>query len=72
MLSEHLFDHITNIMVSIFSTPGGRTYLERIALGLPNGTELLEKVRSAAGGIPPWTEVAPWWSAASTESVPRA
>lgn len=72
MLSEHLFDHITNIMVSIFSTPGGRTYLEHIAPGLPNGAELLEKVRSAAGRIPPWTEVAPWWSAASKESVPQA
>jgi hypothetical protein len=69
MLSEHLYNHITNIMVSIFSTPGAKDYLEMVAPGLPNGPELLSKVTSGDPSIPPWTAVAPWWSAGSSQST---
>lgn len=65
VLPDSLYVHITDVMVSIFSTPGGYSFLSRIAPGLPNGPELLKKVESGTDAIPMWTAVAPWWSASS-------
>lgn len=72
LVDRELLDHVifggaTDVVVSVCSTTGGRAYLTSNADAFPRGRQLLELVESGEGNLPPWTEVAPWWSAESPE-----
>lgn len=57
-----LFDTVTDLLVSVYSTPGGLELLEITAPGFPRGNELLQLARNKKGRIPPFTALFPWWS----------
>ena len=60
---ETLYEGATNILISVYSTPGGAELLEKVAPAFPRGNELLEIVRNKNGKISPFTELFPWWLA---------
>ena len=62
LLDDQLFGGATDVVVSVCSTTGGRAYLESNADAFPRGRQLLALVESGEGNLPPWNEVAPWWS----------
>ena len=62
LLGDQLFGVATDVVVSVCSTAGGRDYLTSNADAFPRGRQLLELVESGEGNLPPWNEVAPWWS----------
>jgi len=67
LIPRPFYDHVTEWMLMVFSTPGALTFLEGAARGFPNGPDLLSRVRSGQGRLPLWTEIAPWWSESSDE-----
>lgn len=62
LLGDQLYGGATDVVVSVCSTAGGREYLESNASAFPRGSQLLELVQSGEGNLPPWNEIAPWWS----------
>lgn len=63
LMPEAVFAGATDVIVSVFSTTGGRQFLNHNAAATPRGEELLALVDSRSGNLPPFTEVFPWWSA---------
>lgn len=61
LLSQELYQGVTSVLVSFYSTPGGQAMLEQTAASIPHASELLEAAR--AGGTASWTDQFPWWSA---------
>ena len=61
LVPTSVFDGCTDVVVSVHSTPGGRTFLERNASTTPRGPELLEMVAAGKRSLPPITQVFPWW-----------
>jgi len=58
---ENIYEGATNILISVYSTPGGAVLLEKIAPGFPRGNEILEIVKNKKGKIPAFTVLFPWW-----------
>lgn len=63
LLPKSIYEGVTEILISVHSTSGGRVVLERNAQGTPRGEELLQLVRSNSGKLPAITVLFPWWSA---------
>jgi hypothetical protein len=61
LLSPDLYHGATNVLVSLYSTPGGLAMLEQTARSIPHADELLEAARS--GGTVSWTDQFPRWAA---------
>ena len=62
LLGDELYHGATEVILSVCATPGGRAYIDKSYQGFPRGLQLIEMVRSEAGSLPPWHEMAPWWS----------
>lgn len=66
LMPEAVFSGATEVLASVYSTPGGRQFLNQNAPATPRGEEVLALVDSAEsrpGALPPFTELFPWWSA---------
>lgn len=68
LLPASLYEMATEVMVSLFSTPGGLAFLKFAENSFPNGPELLARVESGTAALPPWTVLSPWWSEASRDA----
>lgn len=62
LLGEQLYQGATELVLSVFATPGGRQFLELSHAAFPRGSQLLELARSETGSLPPFNVLAPWWS----------
>jgi hypothetical protein len=62
MIPESLYQGATDVMVSIYSTTGGRMFLEKNMLLTPRGEELVRLVESNSNEVKPIVEVFPWWN----------
>jgi hypothetical protein len=62
LLPESIYRGATEVLISVHSTHGGRTVLERNAPATPRGPELLAMVQARKGVLPPISELYPWWS----------
>ncbi len=67
LLDEQLYDGVTDVVLSVCLTAGGREYLESNADAFPRGRQLLAMVQSGEAKLPPFNVVAPWWSAEPSE-----
>jgi hypothetical protein len=61
LFPENIYEGATNILISVYSTPGGAELLEKVAPAFPRGNEILEMVRNKKGKIQPFTVLFPWW-----------
>lgn len=62
LLDEQLYGGVTEVVLSVCATPGGREFIEQNHAAFPRGSQLLELVQSEAGILPPFNILSPWWS----------
>ena len=60
LLPDALCDGATDVLVSIYATPGGLDLLERIASSIPGSSQLLDAARRA--DTQNWSVMFPWWT----------
>ena len=61
-LNSETFDGATNILVSVYSTPGGLELLNKVSSAFPRGNEILDFVTKNQSRVAPFTVMFPWWS----------
>ena len=62
LLDKQLYRGVTDIVLSVCATPGGRQFLKSNFSAFPRGAQLLKMAQSDAGNLPPFNILAPWWS----------
>ena len=62
LLAPAIFEGATDVVISIFLTPGGRQFANRNAPMTPRGAELLQLVDQNPWSVPPFTTTFPWWA----------
>jgi hypothetical protein len=67
LLDQALYEGVTDLVVSVCATAGGRDFLESNSAAFPRGAQLLQLANSGRSKLPPFNVLAPWWSVESNE-----